>query len=122
MKKTARFLYAGIRIPVSNVDPSNGELINKDWDELQQEILDQLEDSRKFTKDQINEISELSTKDFLKCLRDDDEDDKCYNRARAIWEYKTELMSAVKNKTKTMNWAYGLDAMRAGASAEFFNY
>jgi len=122
MIKTINFIFAMITVQVKNTDQVPNAPFFKDWDEQQQEIFDQLDDSGKFTKDQLKEISEMDTKDFLKCLRDEDEDENCYNRARAIWEYKTELLLAIKQGCLTVEWAEGLDAMRNGESAERFNY
>ncbi len=117
--KKARFIFKGITAPIMNIDPSAPNVpIDKQWHELQQEIFDQLEDSKFFTSEELKEISELDTKDFLVAIREQDENNTGYNRARAIWEYTAELKSA-KNKTK---WAQGLDALKAGAPAEEYNY
>ena len=121
--RTANFHFNGKVVEVTNTSASNKDnILNKDWDEIQQEIFDQLDDSKQFTKVEIEEISNLNTKEFLKNLIDKDETPEKYNRARAIWEYKYELNSAIKNKRPTVIWAAGLDALRLGADAEQYNY
>lgn len=123
MKKSVNFIFGTKSIKIFNIDPSNpNQSIDKDWDQLQQEIFDQIDDSKQFSSDELDIIADLSTKDFLKCLRDDDENTTCYNRARAIYEYKAELESAIKNNEKTEHWSLGLDKLRQGAVAEEFNY
>lgn len=77
MIKTINFTYNGelglTTVKVSNEDPSNhGVPIGKEWVELQQEIFDQLDDSGKFTRNDLENISEMSTAAFLKCLHGDD--------------------------------------------------
>lgn len=97
MKKTARFIYDGIEVIIFNIDPSNPHcFINKPWHKITQEIFDQLDDSNKFSVDQLNVIAEMDIKDFLKCVREKDENNTSYNRARAIYEYEYELNYAIK--------------------------
>lgn len=121
--KTARFVYKDKLVMIGKFDPSEPEKeLKGDWDELQQEVLDQLEDSNVFTKEELNEISTDSPTDFLKCISEKDEAIGNYNRARAIYEYKSELLDAIKNRRPTVQWAGGLDALRLGAVAEEYNY
>lgn len=123
MIKTINFQFGGTNIKLKNIDPSQPLVpINKDWDELQQELYDQIDDSKSFSAEELETIANLSTKDFLKCLRDDDENATCYNRARAVYEYKSELKYAIKNHLQTDHWSKGLDRLRNGAIAADWNY
>jgi len=124
MKKIATFIFCNISVLIQNIDPSAPNVfIKKQWHQLQQEILDQLSDSKKFTEIQILAIGELPTLEFLDCIVEAGENPDKYNRARAIFEYETELLSAIKNNESiTAIWATGLDALKAGAVAENYNY
>lgn len=73
MKKIARFIYDGIEVIIFNIDPSNSTVfIDKPWHKITQEIFDQLDDSNKFSSEQLNILAEMNIKDFLKCIHQKD--------------------------------------------------
>lgn len=123
MKKIARFIYDGIEVIIFNIDPSNSTVfIDKPWHKITQEIFDQLDDSNKFSSEQLNILAEMNIKDFLKCIHEKDENNVSYNRARAIYEYEQELNYAIKNNLPTKIWSDGLNDLMQGAIAEKYNY
>jgi hypothetical protein len=129
--KKAKFIYENKEVEIGKFDPSSPSLIlKKDWDEIQHEVFRQITNSGVFGPEELDQISQLSDnttdtytdKDFLKYIFEEDEKPGKYNRARAIYEYKVELESAIKGKRPTVVWAAGLDALRLGAVAEDYNY
>lgn len=68
-KRFAQFRYKGLSQIVSNIDPSSPEiLLAKGWNEMEQEVFDQLTDGKVFNQLEITEISELPIEEFLLCI------------------------------------------------------
>lgn len=71
MKKEATFTYNGKKVVVTNTDPSSpGVTIDKPWSNIEQELFDQLDDSKVFTKEELVTLSDMRTPDFIACLSD----------------------------------------------------
>ena len=59
-EKKATFTFNGKSVEVKNEDPSSkGVFIDKPWNKLQQEIFGQLDDSKQFTKEELEELCEM---------------------------------------------------------------
>ena len=70
-EKKAMFTYNGKTVEVKNEDPSaKGKFIDEPWDKLMQEVYDQLDDSQKFTKEELNDLCEMAKEPFLNCLKE----------------------------------------------------
>lgn len=114
--KSATFSYNSKQVKIEKSNPK------KDWDEVQKEIFSQICDSNVFNQEEVDQFCHMSLKDLLNCVSEDDEKIGGYNRARAIMEYKIELISAIKGGRPTRVWASGLDDLRNGVNAEDYNY
>lgn len=69
VRKSAIFKYAGVSVEIGKFDPSNPNVeLNTSWLRLQQEVYDQLDDSGKFTKQQLRELYTMDVKKFLSCI------------------------------------------------------
>lgn len=70
-EKIATFTYNGKSTDIKNIDPSSPkEFIDKPWKNIQQEILDQLDDSKTFSVDELYTIAEMSSEEFLSLIKD----------------------------------------------------
>lgn len=70
-ERTATFTYNGKSTNIKNIDPSTpNEFINQPWKNIQQEILDQLDDSKTFSVDELYTIAEMSSDEFLSLIKD----------------------------------------------------
>jgi len=69
--KTYVFRYQGVSTEVKKIDPSEpGKLLNKSWLELGQEVFDQLEDSGKFSNNQLEKLAMMDGDEFVALIEE----------------------------------------------------
>jgi hypothetical protein len=68
---TAVFTFFGKSFPIGKFDPSaypQMKPADTSWQKLGQEIMDQLDDSKYWTEDEMQTIAMMSAEDFLLCI------------------------------------------------------